>query len=74
MVKLKEKLAEEYVKSTPFIIDSPLLLKDYAMAREHFLSGFEKAREMAVGLMSKPAWIAVRDMPKLGEEEVECLK
>lgn len=50
-MKLKEKLAEEYVRATGMIIDSPYLA-DYLEAKEHYLAGFEKAREMASGYLA----------------------
>lgn len=37
---------------------------------EAYEAGFNKAKELAVELMRKPAWMAIRDMPHLGEEEV----
>lgn len=80
-MKLKEKLADAYVRSTGMIIDSPVLA-DYLEAQEHYLAGFEKAREMAVKAIetkwdqkyysrdcsSTPLpWMVIR---QLGEEEV----
>lgn len=37
---------------------------------QSYIAGFLKAREMATELTKKPAWITIRDIPKLGENEV----
>lgn len=45
-MKEMEKLADEHVRSTGMIVDSPVLA-DYLEAKEYYLAGFRKAREMA---------------------------
>lgn len=85
-MKLKEKLAEEHVRSTGMVIDS-LELADYLEAKEYFLAGFEKAREMVEKIAHNYAhkdickynecesWLepcnTVHEIKVLGEEEVE---
>lgn len=66
-MKLKEKLAKEYTDALP----CPYTEAAKELIADDFIAGFHKAREMAVKLTGKPSWITIRDMPKLGEEEVE---
>lgn len=66
-MKLKQKTAKEYTDALPCRYTESAK----ELIAEDFIAGFKKAREMAVDLMKKPFWMAVRDMPKLGEEEVE---
>lgn len=79
-MKLKEKLADEYVRSTGMIIHSPVLA-DSMEAKEYFIAGFEKAREMAVETARNRSYrmnkigtdinSLLADLKSLGEEEVK---
>lgn len=64
-MKEYEKLSEEFVESKTH--PDPAIV---SMLRLAYEIGFLKAREMATELTKKPAWITIRDMPKLGEKEI----
>lgn len=48
--------------------------RETACFLDGWVSGFEKARAMASDLTKRHPWIAVRDMPMLGEENAGPLK
>lgn len=70
-MKLKEKLAENYVDS--FTADNecaPVSNETADFMLMAYLAGFEKAREMAIHTMSDTPHAVFR-LQNLGEEEVE---
>lgn len=74
-MKLKEKLAEEYLIARPdyeAYYENDISQNNYTDMRDAFKEGFEKAREMAVeGAMYVPRNVNLLGYLKnLGEEEV----
>ena len=69
-MKVKEKLADEYVRSTGMVIHSPVLA-EYLEAKEHFIAGFEKCRDIAAEMMEPYDCDIQEEMKELGEEEVK---
>jgi flavodoxin len=66
MVKLKEKLAEEWVHS-----DQSEITDTFCSHSESFIAGFEKARAIAAEIVEPYDCDIQEEMKEMGEEEVE---
>jgi hypothetical protein len=63
-MKLKEKMAYDYT----FKICSDFQINEVAEAG--FRAGFEACKTLAIECIQKPAWMVLRDIPILGEDEL----